>query len=466
MSALNQEEDVEIVLSHDRHYKFHSGVLARNCLFFAELLVEKNAARLCGKARLAGIKIRWMFELTKLPGEGRPAGELKLVPLDPMGRPPLAPGLVVNENGRIPITIFDSYEAILYALYGKDLPISDNDMTSVLRDASEIIDIATYLGCMSLISKPVTVALLKHGQALFRAIQTVPWGWLAMGCRIQSEIIFGEAVAHLAGNWRKIKEDREVMDRIRHVDKDVEGLCTTLHKRIVVETRRFEMLIMTHYPAGMAQPVDQLPIKREEYSRDILVWMALAWFRHWFGQQIISGQGAFSSDGGYKLFSVIAAGGDAYLDKALLNQFHNKFPLTKKALNVTENHLLEIKECMKQLVLNSGLMDSKCQLDVRRYPCDYFTCVKVGRGELPWVKSGEMMEMPVVRSKGRRLGGNEIAARNQAAARKLAEAPSSAGMGRKEGSGSGQRNYQMFVDDGDEEEEEMATPARKRVRRD
>jgi hypothetical protein len=76
---MNQAEDVEIILGHKRRYKFHSGTLARNSILFAEMLSERNAAKLNGRARSAGIKTRWMIELTRLPDEQFPAGCLELV---------------------------------------------------------------------------------------------------------------------------------------------------------------------------------------------------------------------------------------------------------------------------------------------------------------------------------------------------------------------------------------------------
>lgn len=76
---MNQAEDVEIILGHKRRYKFHSGVLARNSTLFAEMLSERNAAKLNTRARNAGIKIRWMIELTRLPDEHFPAGCLEIV---------------------------------------------------------------------------------------------------------------------------------------------------------------------------------------------------------------------------------------------------------------------------------------------------------------------------------------------------------------------------------------------------
>jgi hypothetical protein len=76
---MNQAEDVEVILGHKRHYKFHSGTLARNSTLFADMLTEPNAAKLNNRARNAGIKTRWMIELKELPSEQQPAGRLGLV---------------------------------------------------------------------------------------------------------------------------------------------------------------------------------------------------------------------------------------------------------------------------------------------------------------------------------------------------------------------------------------------------
>jgi hypothetical protein len=76
---MNQAEDVEIVLGHDRRYKFHSGTLARNSILLADMLTEANAVKLSNRARNAGIKTRWMIELKELPSEGHPAGRLAIV---------------------------------------------------------------------------------------------------------------------------------------------------------------------------------------------------------------------------------------------------------------------------------------------------------------------------------------------------------------------------------------------------
>ena len=76
---MNQPQDVQIVLSHDRKYQFHASTLARSSIFFANLLTEPNAARLNAKAKSAGINTRWMVELTSMACDKYPAGELELI---------------------------------------------------------------------------------------------------------------------------------------------------------------------------------------------------------------------------------------------------------------------------------------------------------------------------------------------------------------------------------------------------
>ncbi len=76
---MNQAEDVEVILGYERRYKFHSATLARNSTLLADMLTEANAAKLSPRAKHAGIKTRWMIELTVLPNDNYPVGHLELV---------------------------------------------------------------------------------------------------------------------------------------------------------------------------------------------------------------------------------------------------------------------------------------------------------------------------------------------------------------------------------------------------
>src|SRR5689334_20840895 len=105
--------------------------------------------------------------------------------------------MVPNDNGRDRIKTFDHYDSVLNAFSGGDVYIEDHDIAVALEDAIDIIQIAEYLGCVPVVSKPVDVALVKQGQVLFRSISAHPWSWVSMAHRIQSEMIYKEAIIHL-----------------------------------------------------------------------------------------------------------------------------------------------------------------------------------------------------------------------------------------------------------------------------
>jgi hypothetical protein len=320
--------------------------------------------------------------------------------------------MIVNENGRIPQAhkAMAHYEAIFYAFYNKEITIDDTDMSAALSDCYQLLQISDYLGCTGLISKPIEVALLKHGQDLFRAIQGAPYAWVEMAYRIRSDMIFKECMIHLVGNWKIIKTKQHLNDQLREVP-GLRALIEKYHRALLQQCKNLELGVMSLYPGDIRLPVDDLPIKREAYAKDILVWMALTFFRHWIGQRLIMEKGRHSLDCGYELYKQIGTAGEAYMDKSVINQFHTKFPMTKKAMNVCENHLLEIKECMKGVVDQHKILKSTCQLDVNRFPVNYLTCTDFKRQDFPWLKGDEAQRV-VPAKREYKPGGNEIARQN------------------------------------------------------
>jgi hypothetical protein len=315
--------------------------------------------------------------------------------------------------------VFTHYESILYSFYNKELAIDDSDMTAALSDCYQLLQISDYLGCTAIISKPIEVSLLKHGQDLFRAIQKAPHAWIEMAYRIRSELIFHECMIHLIGNWKTLKSKQNMGAYLREIP-GLRGLIEKYHRDLLSQGKNVELGVMSLYPGSMRLPVEDLPIKREAYAKDILVWLALTFFRHWVGQRLILKKGRDAPDCGYELYTQIGTAGDSYMDKNVINQFHTRFPMTKKAMNVLENHLLEIKECMKGVVDQSLILKSNCQLDVHRFPVGYLTCTEFKRGDFPWVRD---TEAPRVLSAKREYkpGGNDIARMNLSTTRALQE---------------------------------------------
>jgi hypothetical protein len=292
-------------------------------------------------------------------------------------------------------------------------------MSAALSDSYQLLQISDYLGCTGIISKPIEVALLKHGQDLFRAIQGAPHGWVDMAYRIRSDMIFKECMVHLVGNWKTLKTRPRMNDNLREVP-GLRGLIEKYHRQLLMQCKALELGVMSLYPGEMRMPSQDIPIKREAYSKDILVWMALTFFRHWIGQRLILEKGRHSLDCGYELYKQIGTGGEAYMDKSVINQFHTRFPMTKKAMNVCENHLLEIKECMKSVVDQHKILESNCQLDIARFPVKYLTCTDFKSMDFPWLKDDEAPRiMPAKREY--KPGGNDIARQNLETAKRFQE---------------------------------------------
>lgn len=213
------------------------------------------------------------------------------------------------------------------------------------------------------------------------------------------------------------------MNVLKSWPESVRLLCEKQHGVILSQAMKLELSIASLYPGDMLLPSADIPIKREEYAKDILVWMALTFFRHWFTQRIISKKGSAGPDCGYELYTQLSQAGEAYMDKNVMNQFHNKCPITKKGMNVLDNRLLEIKECIKGIVEAHGILKSNCQLDTNRYPVNYLTCAEMTSDDYPW--SEKTLQETTARlgnKKSMRLGGNEITELNMAAARLHAQA--------------------------------------------
>lgn len=330
-------------------------------------------------------------------------------------------GHIFNENGRVPQAekTFGRYETILYAFYNKELSIDDTDMGTALEDCFLLVEIAEYLGCTMIVGKSIEVALLKHGQLFFKSIAAVPHRWVVLAHSIRSELIFRESMVHLVGNWKKVKASQSMTNALREVPR-VRGMIEKYHCNLLARCKKLELKLTEYYPGDIEAPSKVRPILREEYSKNVLVYLALTFFRHWLNNRLVCDQGRHAPDCGYKLYRQIYAGGEEYMDKNLMNNFNHRWPMTKKGFGVIENHLSEIKEVMSKNVVESRLLESTCQLDIRKFPVPYFTCSEFKSEDFPWLKE-DAAARAVAPKRVYKAGGNEIARQNLEKARRAQE---------------------------------------------
>jgi len=278
------------------------------------------------------------------------------------------------EIGKLPLPIYQHYDNLLRAYYHQPLTLNDTNITDVLRDIVGLADVAEYLGSMQVVSLCIDNALVKQGQVLYRSVATNPAAWADLAFRVQSEIIFKEAIVHLVGQWNELGKDETILASMR---RDIRELCMRKHTELDETKCAIELRIMGYYPSHLQRPTGNTgpgsltlrgsasPVKTTTYQSDVLCWMALNLFRHWLGQHVCGGLNRYAPDGGYVFYHALGGGGDKYVDHQAIEAFTRFFPLSRKSRNLFESHLGTLKEGVKKYV--HDLLQHKSKLASRSH---------------------------------------------------------------------------------------------------
>lgn len=252
-------------------------------------------------------------------------------------------------------------------------------MTTILHSASGLIRVAEYLQSMKVVSKAIDNKLLSQGALLYRSIANSPVHWMNLACSIKSEVIVRESLIHLVGNWSATEDTLKAM-----IHPEMQEVCKRKLEEQLQRKRQTINLMLGYYPQRIQRECESGGIGRASYSNDIMAWMALAIFRQYIGQAVALGLTADCKDGGFDFYMKISEGGQSYLDRQTVRQFHYRFPMSSKGQIVVEHQLDELKRTAKGFVVE--LMANKSQLDVQKYPVLYLTCLEVERMDIPWIR--------------------------------------------------------------------------------
>ena len=275
--------------------------------------------------------------------------------------------------------ILQHYHNILGSYYGEDVELDDSDMTTLLQSATGLICVADYLQSMKAISKAIDNKLLSQGPVLYRSIANSPVLWMNTAYSIKSEVILREALIHLVGNWNAIDDNMKIL-----IHPDMQNICKVKVEEVVNLKRVANSQILGQYPEHIQREPESAEIGRASYSNDIMTWMALAVYRQYVGQAIARGLTIEARDGGFDFYQKLNIGGQAYLDRFMVRQFHYRFPMSSKGQVVIENHLSDLKEMMKPFI--QELVCNRSQLDVSKHQVPYLTCLKVEKSDIPWIR--------------------------------------------------------------------------------
>lgn len=268
-----------------------------------------------------------------------------------------------------------------------------------------------------MITKPIESTLLSTGQTVHNSICLGPAAWLDFACRIKSKVIFREAVIHAVGQYNTPAMQTAMRSALeKTVVEVIEKKATVLMEAV----KKSFMKVLSYYPQQLQRGrrvglADVDNFGRNSYANDIYSWMALTVFRHYIMQHVADDQTHRADDMGHALVRAIGEGGDAYLDKQAVIQFHHLFPMSARGSAVVENKLNDIKEEVKKFVV--AIVQNNSQLyDVGKLK--FFTCAHVEARDYPWSetsKAPEEDEMEVESSQSSRDDGGHGHGESEAA---------------------------------------------------
>lgn len=374
-------------------WQLHSGVLVRHSSWFARSMQSDYASEDSAQAR-------FVYKLAKQDGKVVLVKEASAKILqsieDSIGsvednvlikeeeegiitststQPPSSTTL----NGHI-LTPTDLYNQIFAAFYNIPLLLPTDSLPHAFAHTEHLLSVATTLSCPHLVRPHLNASLLQYSKGLYKSISLDPARWLLLSLSLQNTTIYTESLIHLIGshpcwpNTWPTKRSALPKDML-HI---IRTKATTLHHQRVELERDILLLTITTGAKQHCKPVQpHLPAQFD-------TWFVVSTFRHilssHFAELDANPLGALQRG---TLFRKLGKGGDAYMAYAEMRRLMgNVMPSVLEGL---EEDLEILKESVREYV--KGLARNECCLDVNEEGAGvgWLTCVKVGRGDVPWL---------------------------------------------------------------------------------
>lgn len=392
--------DVLVIISTTQYYKLHSQVLQTHSRVFADQFTANPGPRLNAQARRENAAA-YRFELAK-PTEDSAGQFLRIVRyhLVPHRGVTSADNLAtqeVKENGRSPGTnvallpdfengrpeniINQAWDWLFGIFYNREPHFDDTNLATILACVMGLIEVAESIGSIDHIRDTVDLALMRQDNVLWSSIMGNPGVWVGLGRRVRSPAIYREAAVHLIGQWGTLSDEEK-----QTIDEDVRNILQRKADELALAKEAIEMRIIGHYPQFMTRIAGEKP-GRPSYGHDIYMWQCVAFFRHWFAQNISDDRTRRAPDGGLAFYKALHDGGDAYLTHEDFENFHRFFPMSIKACNVLEANMSVLKADIKQFV--EALMAEHTHLKRAEHNITWLTCAKIEKEDLPWANEAK-----------------------------------------------------------------------------
>jgi hypothetical protein len=258
--------------------------------------------------------------------------------------------------------------------------------------------------------------LIVRGQEVFQAISANPIIWIDLAYRIQSKVLFKEALIHLTGNYNALKltppneafvkkypRARSILDQLT---PELRDLVEDKHDELKAICQNVDREVSAHYLPGLQKSTvtgqaKDGSIGRIDYAKDVFSWVSVSLYRHWWGLTLAAvshfsypystynfpltlqqGETYQNKYGGHDMYTRLFNGGKSYLTRDIQSSFHQHFPMSNRAQGVIENNLDIMKAGIVKIV--TPLMKNESQLDITKTPVKWLTCIKVKGADYLW----------------------------------------------------------------------------------
>lgn len=263
-------------------------------------------------------------------------------------------------------------------------PIFDNrDIKVLITQSVSLLQAADLMDGIPCVRRVIESHLLRANQVLWHQIREQPEGWSDVGIRLQSPVIFREAMVHIIGQWNIPGAIQK--ERLRRLDNG-EIVIRIVREKIgaMNEVKRtLERQLLEFYPLCMFH--DEHHGKepgRHHYASDIYLWQALTLIRQYISSAYMANMNHRAADGGAFLYRQIAAGNVAYMVREDLEAFHQNFAMTQKGKDCFSGAVYFIKQQLRPIV--ADLLNCELQSDVNPDDYQYLTNTVFGDDEMPW----------------------------------------------------------------------------------
>ncbi|KAK6005530.1 hypothetical protein QM012_007172 [Aureobasidium pullulans] len=390
--------DAVIFVSTERRYKMHSTQLIQASGCFADLLSTAGPA-LSREGVRAGL--RYLLVLQDFDeATNRPIQPVfRRIPVDNNGRAQKKFSLMheSDKSTRFRSSLFSDYDRLIRTFANQSVSLDDKSIDTLLPDSLGLIEVAEKLDAVSMIAKIIENHLLAKGQDIFKAISASPVIWIDVAFRIQSKVLFIEALIHLTGKYnalsatppdetfvKKYPRARSILDQLT---PDLRDLLERKHTVLTQICQTVERSVSTHYPPGIQKSsvtgqAKTDPIGRIDYAKDVFTWVGVSLYRHWWGQMIAGDSTHNNKFGGHDIYTRLFNGGQSYLTREVQSGFHQHFPMSTKGQKILQNNVDIIKAGVTKIV--TPLMKNESQLDITKFPVKWLTCTVVNGADYLW----------------------------------------------------------------------------------